>query len=104
MPTSRHERYTDGNWEITNPYIHGTTRASITEAAANYPSNPQEGDEIIILPTQEENPYFPLVGPVMGKQSGKINGKVAANQYLTSFVSEGITYYETHTNNRLAWR
>lgn len=104
MPTSRHERYTNGNWEITNPYIYGTTRASITEAVADYPSDPQEGDEVIVLPTQEENPYFPLVGPVMGKQSGKINGKLAANQYLTSFVSDGITYYETHTNNRLAWR
>ena len=53
---------------------------SYTKAPASYPENPAEGDEITILPTEAENPYFPIVGPVQAKASPHKN-TLSAQQY-----------------------
>jgi len=49
--------YEGGNWVIKN-------YGSYALGDATYPVSPVEGDEVIVLPTIVENPYFPIVGPV----------------------------------------
>lgn len=80
LPTSRKERYTNGAWEVINYSHDKISKPSYTSAPASYPENPQEGDEITILPTTEENPYFPIVGPVNAKVSPH-NNTLSARQW-----------------------
>ena len=42
----------------------GDKYSSYTQSPASYPESPAEGDEITTLPTAEENPYYPIAGPV----------------------------------------
>lgn len=62
LPTSRREKYVGGEWVIQNPKWNNKYEA-FAAGAATYPDNPQEGDEVTVLPTEEENPWFPIVGP-----------------------------------------
>ena len=80
LPTSRKERYVNGEWVVQNKPYHQDRHMSYTKAPASYPENPAEGDEITILPTEAENPYFPIVGPVQAKASPHKN-TLSAQQY-----------------------
>lgn len=80
LPTSRKERYVNGEWVVQNKPYHQDRHMSYTKVPASYPENPAEGDEITILPTEAENPYFPIVGPVQAKASPHKN-TLSAQQY-----------------------
>lgn len=69
LPTSRKEKYVGGKWVVQNRPYYENRYMSYTKSPASYPENPAEGDEITTLPTAEENPYFPIVGPVWAKSS-----------------------------------
>ena len=73
MAAARHERYEGGKWVVKSRGIHASGEAS-------YPSAPVEGDEVVVLPTVDENPYFPIVGAVNAKASASGNN-IAAQQY-----------------------
>lgn len=101
LPSSRYERWNGTQWEVINPqYKDGDklSRYSYTTRPADYPVNPRIGDEITILPTQQENPYFPIVGPVGAIQTN-FTGK---EELLTAqnYVEEGQVYSDLS----LAWR
>ena len=80
LPTSRKERYVNGEWVVQNKPYYQDRHMSFAKAPATYPENPLEGDEITVLPTAEENPYFPIVGPVWAKSSPHKN-TLSAKQY-----------------------
>lgn len=73
MAAARHERYEGGKWVVKS-------RGSHASGEASYPSAPVEGDEVVVLPTVDENPYFPIVGAVNAKASASGNN-IAAQQY-----------------------
>ena len=107
LPTSRREKFIDGAWVIQNPKWAGQYE-SFSQAAANYPTDPQEGDEVTVIPTNEENPYFPIVGPVMAKYSIHGNNP-SAQEYewidpADPVNADGSTKWSTKYNNALAWR
>ena len=79
LPTTRKEKYINGEWVIQNKK-YGNVYETFAQGAATYPSDPQEGDEVYVLPTALENPYFPIVGPV-GAIYSKHLQKVSSNQY-----------------------
>ncbi len=101
LPTSRYERWNGTKWEITNPRYQeeGVLKSySHTDQPAVYPKNPALGQEITVLPTKEENPFFPLVGPVGDASIQTSSGQeiVTARQYQ----KEGELQYDP----TLAWR
>lgn len=112
LPTSRKERYENGAWVLVNKPYMGDRYSSYTQAPAVYPENPQEGDEITILPTLEENPYFPIVGPVNAKSLVHGNNLSAQNyeQDREEWESEpnldenGNVIWTVKGNVALAWR
>lgn len=73
MAAARHERYEGGKWVVKSKGNHA-------RGEAEYPVEPQEGDEVVVLPTAQENPYFPIVGAVNAKASANGNN-LAAQQY-----------------------
>lgn len=79
LPTTRKEKYINGKWVIQNKKLAGTYE-SFAQGTATYPANPQEGDEVYVLPTAEENPYFPIVGPV-GCQVSRHLQKPSSKEY-----------------------
>ncbi len=79
LPTTRKEKYINGEWVIQNKKLAGTYE-SFAQGDATYPANPQEGDEVYVLPTAEENPYFPIVGPV-GCQVSRHLQKPSSKEY-----------------------
>lgn len=103
LPTSRREEYRSGQWVVINKKYDGTNHASYTSAPATYPSNPQEGDRVTTLPTQQENPYFPIVGPVQARASSH-DLNLSAQQYEQSYDDGGVTKWEAKNNTILAWR
>ena len=62
-----------GKWVVKSKGNHA-------RGEAEYPVEPQEGDEVVVLPTAQENPYFPIVGAVNAKASANGNN-LAAQQY-----------------------
>ena len=66
---------------IQNRKPDGVNWESFAQGSATYPENPAEGDEVYVLPTELENPYFPIVGPVCAKTSGYTGTLLGANQY-----------------------
>lgn len=95
LPDAIHKTYTNGEWVDTSQFG-GHTKQDII-----YPDNPVEGQEIVVLPTAEENPYFPIVGPVNAKNTS--HGK--------NLEARGTEYYDTkseswkiHGYSKLAWR
>lgn len=112
LPTSRKERYENGAWILVNkPYMPGKFM-SYSQAPAIYPENPQEGDEITVLPTVEENPYFPIVGPVNAKTLVH-NHNLSAQQYEQdreewetepNLDAEGNVIWTVKGNAALSWR
>lgn len=80
LPTSRREEWDGNQWVVKNFTKNGISE-SYTQQEVTYPSNPSVGDEVVTLPTPEENPYFPIVGPVecQTTTSGK---KPNTRQYL----------------------
>lgn len=94
LACARHERYIDGQWIVKSA-------GAYAQGAASYPSNPQEGDEIVMLPTTVENPYFPIVGAVNAKASSAGNN-LTAQQY--EYTVEGSSVPVTAYDVSLAWR
>ena len=112
LPTSRKERYVNGEWVLLNkPYMTGRYM-SYTSAPATYPDNPKEGDEVTVLPTQEENPYFPIVGPVCAKSLVHGNNLGAQNyeqdreewETEPNLDGNGNVIWTVKSNVALAWR
>lgn len=95
LVAARHERYENGIWVIKS-------KGSYTVGKAAYPENPQEGDEVVVLPTTEENPYFPIVGPVQAKASANGNN-ITAQQYEKP-AADGTGKLEVLYDVSLAWR
>mgnify|MGYP007009189697 FL=1 len=91
--------------------LHSTLRNtsdSLPQAPADYPENPQEGDEVYVLPTPEENPYFPIVGPV-GANVTKHLLKPSAQEYewidpADPELPNGEPKWGMKGNVALAWR
>ncbi|WP_343566337.1 fibronectin type III domain-containing protein [Sphingobacterium sp.] len=103
LPTSRREKYIGGQWVVVNKKYDGINHSSYTNAPANYPANPKEGDEVTTLPTLQENPYFPIVGPVQARASShELN--LSAQQYEQSYDDGGVTKWEAKNNQILSWR
>ncbi len=95
LPCARHERYVNGKWVVKS-------KGSYATGAATYPENPQEGDEAVVLPTAEENPFFPIVGAVQAKASANGNN-LSAQQYekpATGAAGKPEVLYDAS----LAWR
>lgn len=108
LPTSRYEKYTGGQWVIQNKKPDGKVYESFTQLPADYPENPQEGDTVTVIPSRDENPYFPIVGPVGGKHSVHGNNP-GANQYEhidsnDPVKEDGTPKWSVAGNNYLAWR
>jgi len=64
------------------------------------------GVETVTLPTKEQNPYFPLVGPVAAQNINKIGGNATygANAfYETKLDNDGNTTWVYHEAAALAW-
>ncbi len=105
LPTTRKEKYINGEWVIQNRKPDDINWESFAQGAANYPTNPQEGDEVYVLPTAQENPYFPIVGPVCAKASGFTGTFVGANQYEVEETVDGeLTYVTKYNTAALVWR
>lgn len=112
LPTSRKERYIGGEWTVINMPYYQDRYSSYSQVQAKYPSNPKEGDEITILPSEQENPYFPIVGPVSAKPL--IHGNnLGANSYEQdrefwqtepNIDDNGMVIWEVKQNASLAWR
>ncbi|OJV37017.1 MAG: hypothetical protein BGO29_02610 [Bacteroidales bacterium 36-12] len=107
LPTSRREKYINGAWVIQNAKWEGQYE-SFANGPAVYPPNPQEGDEVTVIPTAAENPYFPIVGPVAARYSSH-GLKLGANQY--EFIDpadpvdgDGKPKWTSKYNTALAWR
>lgn len=99
LPCARHEIYTSGQWVIKDEYYWQDYKFCYALGNATYPSNPVEGDEVVVLPTTAENPYFPIVGPVAAV-TNSLGMTLGANQYLsTSNGKPSISY-----NIALSWR
>lgn len=94
LASARHERYEGGKWVVK-------TRGAYARGAASYPINPKEGDEVVVLPTSAENPYFPIAGPVKAITSS--NGyKLQAQQYERYNANTG--KYEVGYSIYNAWK
>lgn len=93
MAAARHERYEGGKWVVKS-------KGSHAQGGAEYPAEPQEGDEVVVLPTAGENPYFPIVGAVNAKASA--NGNNLAAQQYENPTSDGKC--EVLYDVSLAWR
>lgn len=111
LPTSRKEKYVSGSWTVQNP-TYGDKSYSYTQRVATYPQNPQEGDEVTVLPTSSDNPYFPIVGPVSAKYSSNGN-YLSANMYEQDREewqteaqkdADGNVIWTKKYDQRLAWR
>lgn len=94
LPAARHERHENGKWVVK-------TRGDYAKGAAVYPSNPEEGMEVVVMPTMVENPYFPIVGPVKSAYSSNGN-KLEARQHEKFNTSTGM--YEVAYNIYNAWK
>lgn len=108
LPTSRYEKYIGGQWVIQNKKPDNKVYESFSQLPADYPENPQEGDTVTVIPSHEENPYFPIVGPVGGKYSTHGNNP-GANQYEhidpnDPVKDDGTPKWSVSVNNYLAWR
>ena len=104
LPTSRREKYINGSWVIQNPKWVGQFE-SFTQELAKYPTNPKEGDTVVVFPTSAENPYFPLVGPVAAYRSAKTGQLLGANQYEYSTINDqGNTVWNAKYNTGLSFR
>lgn len=108
FPTCRREKYVDGEWVIQNIKPDDKNYESYAKGAAAYPENPQEGDMVVVLPTKEENPYFPIVGPVSSKYS-KHGKNPSAQEYEwidpnDPTNEDGTTKWSLKYNPALAWR
>lgn len=63
------------------------------------------GVEVVTLPSKEQNPYFPIVGPVGATENTLQGGTLGANQYLLKVIgAEGVITYEVKYNQALAWK
>ena len=63
-----------------------------------------DGIETVTLPTAEENPYFPIIGPV-GMKINKISQYINANQYIEETLDEnGSTIISVKYDLGLAWK
>jgi len=98
LTCARHEIYHNGEWTLST-LINNT--GNYAQGAATYPDNPQEGDEVVVIPTAVENPYFPIVGPVQAIASAAGN-TVQANQY--EHIPAGQTAPTLEYSPALAWR
>jgi len=98
LACARHEIYKNGEWVI-DQLINNT--GNYAQGVANYPDNPQEGDEVVVLPTLSENPYFPIVGAVQAKASAAGN-TIQANQY--EYIPQNQTVPVVAYSPALAWR
>lgn len=112
LPTSRKERYVNGEWVLLNKPYMGDKYSSYTQSPASYPESPAEGDEITTLPTAEENPYYPIVGPVCAKSLVHGNS-LSAQQYEQdreewetepNLDDNGNVIWTVKGNIALAWR
>lgn len=112
LPGARHERYVNGKWILAHQPYYQDRYASYAQGPAIYPSSPQEGSEIVVLPTIEENPYFPIVGPVQAKSSSHGNN-LSAQQYETdreewqnepNTDAEGNVIWSVKNDISLSWR
>ncbi len=112
LPTSRKERYENGRWVLVNKPYMGDKYSSYSQAPAVYPDNPREGDEITVLPTSDENPYFPIVGPVNAKSLAHGNNLSAQNyeqdreewETEPDLDEDGNVIWTVKSNVSLAWR
>lgn len=105
LPTTRKEKYINGEWVIQNRKPDNINYESFAQGAATYPENPQEGDEVYVLPTIVENPYFPIVGPVCAKTSGYTGTLLGANQYDVQEVVNGeLSWVSRYNTPSLTWR
>lgn len=106
MATARHETYTNGSWVLSNQPLYtpasGPVYGSLAQGAATYPENPQEGDEVVVLPTAEENPYYPIVGTIGARETARGNNP-QAQQYEQEWPVGSGTYVVSG-NNMLAYR
>lgn len=70
LPTSRYERWDGSKWEILNPtYMDYVKNEQVAYAYTKRPADSEPaikkvGDLRTILPSSNENLYFPIVGPV----------------------------------------
>lgn len=113
LPAARKERYTGGAWRVVNPVINTINDIpSYSGAPADYPDAPVEGDEVTVIPTPAENPYFPIVGPVCAKPSSRGN-TLGASSYETDrelwqtepqVDEDGNVVWFVRGSNRLVWR
>lgn len=94
LPAARHERYQGGRWVVK-------TKGAYALGVANYPANPKEGDEVVVLPTSAENPYFPIVGPVKATFSSNGN-KLQAQQH--EYYNSNTGKYEVGYAIYNAWK
>ena len=105
LPTTRKEKYINGEWVIQNRKPDGVTFESFSNEPAIYPTNPQEGDVVNIIPTSTENPYFPIVGPVCAKISGYTGTLLGANQYdVQENVDGELMWVSRYNTSALTWR
>lgn len=93
MAAARHERYEGGRWVVKG-------KGSLAAGEAAYPADPAEGDEVVVLPTASENPWFPVVGPVNARTSASGND-LAAQQYERVLEDGSV---EALYDVSLAWR
>lgn len=113
LPAARKERYVGGAWRVVNPVINTINDIpSYSGAPADYPDAPVEGDEVTVIPTPAENPYFPIVGPVCAKPSSRGN-TLGASSYETDrelwqtepqVDGDGNVVWFVRGSNRLVWR
>ena len=112
LPGARHERYVNGEWILAHQPYYQDRYASYAQGPALYPESPQEGCEVVVLPTTEENPYFPIAGPVQAKNSSRGNN-LSAQQYETdreewqdepNVDAEGNIIWSVKNDISLSWR
>lgn len=107
LPTSRREIYKEGQWVVENTLLYNNVTGSITNQPSVYPEHAVEGDVCVTLPSIDENPYYPIVGPVCAVRSKLIPSSTPeAKGYIKigSYDSNGDPVYEYKINSRLAWR
>ena len=65
-----------------------------------FPENPVEGQTYTVLPTYEENPYFPIVGPVGTENLTEERNALTSIQFEKKVNGEWKTYNDMHLSLR----
>lgn len=109
---ARHERYANGEWVLQHTPYYRDKYYSMAQGEADYPSDPEEGDEVVVLPTPEENPYYPIVGPVHARNSlhglnptaGEFEKDREDWESEPGYNEDGTVNWRIGSDIRLSWR